>query len=57
LLDQQGVAIRVGHHCAEPAMAHFGLTGTARASFALYNTEDDVARLVAATQRAVKMLR
>jgi cysteine desulfurase/selenocysteine lyase len=57
LLDQQGVAIRVGHHCAEPAMAHFGLSGTARASFALYNTEDDVARLVAATQRAVQMLR
>lgn len=57
LLDQQGVAIRVGHHCAEPAMAHFGLSGTARASFALYNTEDDVARLVAATERAVQMLR
>ena len=57
LLDQQGVAIRTGHHCAQPAMAAFGLTATARASFGLYNTDEDIDRLVAATQRAVTMLR
>ena len=57
LLDQQGVAIRTGHHCAQPAMAAFGLTATARASFGLYNTEEDIDRLVEATQRAVTMLR
>ena len=57
LLDQQGVAIRTGHHCAQPAMAAFGLTATARASFGLYNTDEDIDRLVEATQRAVTMLR
>jgi cysteine desulfurase/selenocysteine lyase len=56
LLDQQGVAIRTGHHCAQPAMAAFGITATARASFGLYNTSDDIDRLVEATQRAVEML-
>jgi cysteine desulfurase/selenocysteine lyase len=56
LLDQQGVAIRVGHHCAQPAMAHFGLTATARASLAVYNTADDIDRLVQATRRAVEIL-
>jgi len=56
LLDQQGVAIRTGHHCAQPAMAAFGLTATARASFGLYNTSDDIDRLVQATRRAVGML-
>ncbi|MEE2835319.1 MAG: cysteine desulfurase [Myxococcota bacterium] len=57
LLDQQGVAIRTGHHCAQPAMAAFGVTATARASFGLYNTPEDVDRLVQATERAVQMLR
>ena len=57
LLDQQGVAIRMGHHCAQPAMAAFGVTATARASFGLYNTPEDVDRLVQATERAVQMLR
>ncbi len=46
LIDQEGVAVRTGHHCAMPAMEHFGLTGTARASFALYNTRADVDRLI-----------
>lgn len=46
LIDQEGVAIRTGHHCAMPAMAHFGLAGTARASFAFYNTRADVDRLI-----------
>ena len=48
IVDQQGVAIRTGHHCAMPAIAHFKVAATARASFAFYNTRDDVDRLVAA---------
>jgi len=57
LLDQQGVAIRTGHHCAQPAMEHFGVTGTARASLALYNTTEDLDALAAAIVRALTMLR
>ena len=52
ILDHQGVAIRTGHHCAMPVMEFFGLPGTARASLALYNSIDDVDRLVAATEKA-----
>ncbi len=47
ILDHHGIAIRAGHHCAMPLMEHLGLTGTARASFALYNGPDDVEALVA----------
>ena len=47
ILDREGVAIRVGHHCAQPVMDHFGVAATARASFAFYNTHDDIDRLVA----------
>ncbi len=50
IVDREGVAIRVGHHCAQPVMDHFGVPATARASLALYNTEADVDRLVAALQ-------
>ena len=46
ILDSEGIAIRTGHHCAMPVMEHFGLPATARASFALYNTRDDVDALV-----------
>jgi cysteine desulfurase / selenocysteine lyase len=46
--DRAGVAIRTGHHCAQPVMARFGLPATARASLALYNTRDDIDQLVAA---------
>jgi len=56
LLDKQGVAVRTGHHCCQPLMEHFGIPGTVRASFAFYNTREDVDRLVAATTRAVNML-
>jgi cysteine desulfurase/selenocysteine lyase len=52
VLDAQGVAVRTGHHCAMPVMTFLGIPATARASFACYNTEDDVARLVAALARA-----
>ena len=56
LLDNQGVAIRTGHHCAMPVMARYGLTGTARASFAFYNTFQDIDRFYAALARAAQML-
>ncbi|MDN3609198.1 cysteine desulfurase CsdA [Vibrio ostreicida] len=56
LLDQQGVAIRAGHHCAHPLMAAIGVQGTIRASFALYNNAQDVTRLVSAVEKAVNML-
>jgi cysteine desulfurase / selenocysteine lyase len=52
ILDTEGVAVRTGHHCAMPVMTFFGLPATARASFGCYNTEEDVARLVAALERA-----
>ncbi|MFM2298166.1 MAG: hypothetical protein RL117_1873 [Verrucomicrobiota bacterium] len=56
-LDQMGVAVRTGHHCCQPLMARFGITGTIRASFALYNTLDEIAQFGEATSRAVRMLR
>jgi cysteine desulfurase/selenocysteine lyase len=52
LLDDQGVAIRAGHHCAQPVMERFGVPATARASFALYNTAEEVEALAAALHRA-----
>ncbi len=51
LLDRQGIAVRTGHHCAQPAMAQFGIPGTVRASFALYNTREEVERLFAALEK------
>ena len=56
LLDQQGVAIRTGHHCAMPLMSRLGLSGTARASFAFYNTLEDVDTVFDSVQRAVDIL-
>jgi cysteine desulfurase / selenocysteine lyase len=53
VLDDEGVAVRVGHHCAWPLHRRFGIAATARASFAVYNTPDEVDRLVAGVQRAV----
>ena len=50
VLDQHGVAVRVGQHCAEPVMRRFGIPATIRASFAAYNNHDDIGRLVAAVQ-------
>jgi cysteine desulfurase/selenocysteine lyase len=55
ILDGDGVAVRVGHHCTQPVMQHFGIPATARASFAYYNTHDDVERLVAAVRRVTEM--
>lgn len=57
VLDRSGVAIRTGAHCADPVMAHYGVQGMARASFALYNTMEEVDALVAAVRKAVRMLK
>ena len=57
ILDKLGIAVRTGQHCAEPVMTHYGITGMCRASFALYNTLQEVDALVAGVQRAAKMLR
>jgi cysteine desulfurase/selenocysteine lyase len=54
VLDDEGVAVRVGHHCAWPLHRRFGIAATARASFAVYNTLDEVERLVAGVKRAVE---
>jgi len=56
LLDSQGVAIRTGHHCAMPVLSRYGLSGTARASFAFYNTHEDVDRFYAALAKACQIL-
>ena len=56
IVDRYGVAIRAGHHCAQPLMQHLGVTATARASFALYNTEAEVDALAEALAKARKML-
>jgi cysteine desulfurase/selenocysteine lyase len=57
LLDEQGIAVRTGHHCAQPLLEHLGLGPTTRASFALYNTHDDVERLVRGVAQALRVLR
>ncbi len=57
LIDQMGVAVRTGHHCCQPLMARFGITGTTRASFALYNTAEEVEVLAEAVGKAIAMLR
>lgn len=55
LLDKLGVAVRTGHHCAQPLMQHFGIEGTVRASFGVYNTEAEIDAFVAAVDRVAKM--
>lgn len=55
ILDQRGVAIRVGHHCAQPLMERFGLPATARASFGVYNGADDIDRLVEGIREAIEV--
>jgi cysteine desulfurase/selenocysteine lyase len=57
LLDKMGIAVRTGHHCAEPLMYTLGVDGTVRASFAFYNTREEVDLLVKGIQRIVKMFR
>ena len=55
LLDEQGIAVRTGHHCTQPLMSRFDVPGTVRASFAMYNTEDDVQRLVDGLRKAQQL--
>ena len=55
LLDRLGIAVRTGHHCAHPLMTRLGVTGTVRASFALYNTKEEVDRLVEGIRRVSQM--
>ena len=57
LLDERGIAVRTGHHCAQPLLDHLGCGPTTRASFALYNTHDEVERLVSGVARALELLR
>ncbi|MCR4737407.1 MAG: cysteine desulfurase [Bacteroidales bacterium] len=56
LLDHQGIAVRTGHHCTQPVMNHYQIPGTVRASFALYNTQEEIDRLVEAVRKAKTML-
>ncbi len=56
LLDERGIAVRTGHHCAQPLLDHLGLGPTTRASFALYNTHEEVERLVAGVAQALEVL-
>ena len=56
LLNQQGIAIRTGHHCCQPLMDRFKIEGTCRASFAFYNTFEEIDILEAALNRAISML-
>jgi cysteine desulfurase/selenocysteine lyase len=56
LLDNRGIAVRTGHHCAQPLMQRFGIPGTIRASFAMYNTKEEIDELITGLQKAIKML-
>jgi len=56
LLDNRGIAVRTGHHCAQPLMDRFCIPGTTRASFAMYNTKEEIDELVAGLKKAIKML-
>ena len=56
LLDNRGIALRTGHHCAQPLMQRFGISGTTRASFAVYNTMEEVDALVTGLHKVIKML-
>ena len=56
ILDQMGIAVRTGHHCAQPIMDYFEIPGTVRASFSFYNTFDEIDIMVKGVQKAIKML-
>ena len=56
ILDKQGIAVRTGHHCTQPLMEIFNIPGTVRASFSFYNTKEEVDKLVAGVEKAVKLL-
>jgi cysteine desulfurase/selenocysteine lyase len=56
MLDNYGIAVRTGHHCTQPLMKRLGLPGTVRASFAMYNTKEEIDILTGGLKKAVKML-
>jgi cysteine desulfurase/selenocysteine lyase len=57
MLDTRGIAVRTGHHCTQPLMDHFGIEGTVRASFAVYNTKHEVDQLVEGLERVIKFMK
>lgn len=57
MLDTMGVAVRTGQHCTEPLMNRFGIPGTVRASFAVYNTKEEVDIFIESLRRVIKILR
>ena len=57
IIDKLGIAIRTGHHCTEPLMNRFNIPGTTRASFAFYNTKEEIDTFILALERALKMLK
>ena len=57
ILDKLGIAVRTGHHCNQPLMQRFGIPGTVRASFAFYNTIQEVDALIEGVKKAIKMLK
>jgi cysteine desulfurase/selenocysteine lyase len=57
VLDREGVAVRAGHHCAQPVMERFGVAATVRASLGVYNNREDIDRLVTGLQRVTEMFR
>lgn len=57
ILDKMGIAVRTGHHCAQPVMEHYGVAGMVRASFAIYNSTDNVDRLITGLKKAIMMLK
>jgi len=56
ILDKLGIAVRTGHHCTQPIMDHYGIPGTVRASFAVYNTKDEIDQFISGVKRAKTML-
>jgi cysteine desulfurase/selenocysteine lyase len=56
LLDKMGIAVRTGHHCAQPLIDSLGITGTVRASFSFYNTKEEIDSFIAALKKVVLML-
>jgi cysteine desulfurase/selenocysteine lyase len=57
IMDKMGIAVRTGHHCAQPVMNRYGIPGTIRASFAVYNTREEIDRMMEAIQQAISMLK
>lgn len=56
ILDKKGIAVRTGHHCAQPIMRHFGILGTVRASFAIFNSKEEIDQLIEGVKLSIKML-